>query len=258
MSAATLQLATLHSQQAAYQATRDELISEHLHLVNAIASHMQRSMNVHVEVDDLVHAGMMGLFEAASKFNADKEVCFPTYAKHRIRGAILDSLRQLDFASRDLRKRLKMVQSVSRELASKLHREPTEEEVAKEMGMDSRRWQALMVDFRNLGAAAATRSRNEREDQRVPEIPGSTEEIPDQLFARKQMQRALGSVLQILPERHQQVITMYYESDMTMKEIGEALGVNESRVSQIHKNALTRLQAALAGQGVASASAFIN
>ena len=256
MSAATLQLATVYSQ-AAFKATRDELISENLHLVTAIASHMQRSMSVHVEVDDLVHAGMMGLFEAATKFDSEKEVSFPAYAKHRIRGAILDSLRQLDFASRDLRKRLKQVQSVTRELAGKLHREPTEAEVAKEMGLDSRRWQALMVDFHNLGGAA-TQARAEREDQRTPEVPCAATEIPDQVFARKQMKLTLGSVLQGLPERYQQVVTMYYEGDMTMKEIGDCLGVNESRVSQIHKSALTRLQTALTCNGVGSASAFIN
>lgn len=255
MTAATLQAP--NTQQPSYNATRDALITGNLHLVSAIASHMQRSMSVHVEVDDLIHAGMMGLFEAASKFDSEKEVSFPAYAKHRIRGAILDSLRQLDFASRDLRKRLKLVGSVTRDLANKLHREPTEQEVAQEMGLDSRRWQALMVDFRNLGSAA-TQSRTEREDQRIPEVPCAGSQIPDALFARKQMQHKLGSVLQTLPERHQQVVTMYYQGDMTMKEIGDLLGVNESRVSQIHKSALTRMQGVLASRGVGSASAFVN
>lgn len=254
---ATVQIATSNNQQAAFNATRDELITENLHLVTAIASHMQRSMSVHVELDDLVHAGMMGLFEAATKFDAAKEVSFAGYAKHRIRGAILDSLRQLDFASRDLRKRLKLVQSVTRDLTGKLHREPTEDEVAAEMGLDSRRWQALMVDFRNLGAAA-TQARPEREDQRIPEVPCASTDIPDQVFARAEMQQKLGSVLQALPERYQQVVTMYYEGDMTMKEIGDLLGVNESRVSQIHKSALMRMQVVLASSGVASSSAFVN
>ena len=255
MTAAILQVATV--QPPAFSTTRDALLTEHLHLVSAIASHMQRSMSVHVELDDLIHAGTMGLFEAANKFNSDKDVSFPAYAKHRIRGAILDSLRQLDFASRDLRKRLKMVGSVTRELANKLQREPTEQEVAQEMGLDSRRWQALMVDFRNLGSVA-TQARTEREDQPVPEVPCAATQIPDALFARKQMRNKLGSVLQTLPERHQQVVTMYYQEDMTMKEIGSLLGVNESRVSQIHKSALTRMQGVLASCGLGSSSAFVN
>jgi len=135
---------------------------------------------------------------------------------------------------------------------------PIVAEVAKEMGLDSRRWQAWMVDFRNLGAFASAQSRADREDQRIPEVPCAASEIPDQQFARKEMRRKLGSLLQALPERHQQVMTMYYEGEMTMKEIGDSLGVNESRVSQIHKSALMRLQVVLTSSGVASASAFVN
>ncbi len=237
-------------------ALRDQLITEHLHLVRAIASHMQRSMSAHVEVDDLVHAGMMGLFDAATKFQSEKEVSFAGYAKHRIRGAILDSLRQMDFASRDLRKRLKRVQSVSQELAVRLHREPTEAEVASEMGLDQRRWQALMVDFRNLGTMAQ-QQRPEREDQRTTEIPCAPTEVPDQVFAKRQMKNKLSTVLQSLPERQKQVVTMYYEGNMTMKEIGDNLGINESRVSQIHKSALLRMQVVLSSNGVTSTSAFV-
>ena len=99
---------------------RDALILEHLPLVTAIAAHVQRSLPVHTELDDLVHAGVMGLFDAATKYQDDKEVAFPTYAKHRIKGAILDSLRQLDWASRDLRKRHKQMESTTRDLTAKL------------------------------------------------------------------------------------------------------------------------------------------
>ena len=97
-------------------ATRDELITGHLYLVNSIAAHVQKSLAVHVELDDLIHSGMMGLFDAATKYTADKEVAFGAYAKHRIRGAILDGLRQLDWASRDLRKRYKQVEAKRKEL----------------------------------------------------------------------------------------------------------------------------------------------
>ncbi len=256
MTAATALTLTAEANVLNRLALRDQLITEHLHLVQAIAGHMQRSMSAHVEVDDLVHAGMMGLFDAATKFQSEKEVSFASYAKHRIRGAILDSLRQMDFASRDLRKQLKRMQAVSQELAVRLHREPTEGEVANEMGLDERRWQALMVDFRNLGGAAK-QQRAEREDQRTPEVPCAPTEVPDQVFAKRQMKNKLGILLQSLPERYQQVVTMYYEGDMTMKEIGDSLGVNESRVSQIHKNALMRMQMVLTSNGVTSTSAFV-
>ncbi len=235
---------------------RDELITEHLHLVTAIASHIQNTIPVHVELDDLVHAGMMGLFDAATKYRDDKEVVFPTYAKHRIRGAILDSLRQQDWASRDLRKRYKQVEAVRTELAVKLGRTPTEAEIASELGLNSKRWQALMVDFRSLGAAATQVHAHEGEEQLAPEIPATPAQAPDRLFARAELKEKLSTAIKTLPERYQQVVKMYYEKDLSMKEIATSLGVNESRISQIHKGALQRMQTALGGFGIASAAAF--
>ncbi len=235
---------------------RDELIQEHLHLVTAIAAHIQRSLPVHVELDDLVHAGTMGLFDAATKYQTDKEVAFPCYAKHRIRGAILDGLRQMDWASRDLRKRYKQMEAVTRDLATKLQRDPSQEEVAKAMGLDSRRWQALMVDFRSLGLMASQLRPERDEQQPLQDTPCAPSQCPDQLFARAELRQKLGSALQGLPGRYQQVVKLYYERDLTMKEIGGILGVNESRVSQIHKSALKHMQAALSGSGICSAAAF--
>ncbi|HEX4165416.1 MAG TPA: FliA/WhiG family RNA polymerase sigma factor [Bryobacteraceae bacterium] len=224
--------------------------------MTAIAAHMQRSIPVHIELDDLIHAGTMGLFDAATKYRDDKEVIFPTYAKHRIRGAILDSLRQSDWASRDLRKRYKQMERVTNELTTKLGRTPTEIEIAKEMGLDSRRWQALMVDFRSLNAVATQARQYEGEEQMAPEIPASPAQIPDRLFANSELREKLGAAMNSLPARYQQVVKMYYEQDMTMKEIGAALDVNESRVSQIHKTALERMQVALGANGICSAAAF--
>lgn len=234
---------------------RDALILEHLHLVSAIAAHVQRSLPVHVELDDLIHAGTIGLVDAAAKFQTEKHVAFPAYAKHRIRGAILDSLRQLDWASRDLRKRYKQVESLKKELSVQLQREPSDAEIAEAMGLDTRRWQALMVDFRSL-AAAAVQTRTDRDDQPAPEMPASPAHCPDQALVRSQLRSRLHSAMETLPPRYQQVVEMYYERDLTMKEIGNALGVNESRVSQIHKSALARMQAALQSSGISSAAAF--
>ncbi len=256
MNAAGIKTAPSNTHSQDETARRDDLILEHLPLVTAIAAHIQRSLPVHIELDDLVHAGVMGLFDAATKYQTDKKVAFPAYAKHRIRGAILDSLRQMDWASRDLRKRYKQVESVTRELATRLNRDPSEAEVAREMGLDSRRWQALMVDFRSLGLAAATQSRVERDEQPLPETPCSATLCPDQVFARSELREKLMSAIETLPERYQQVVKLYYERDLTMKEIGDILGVNESRVSQIHKSALERMNTAMSGSGIHSAAAF--
>lgn len=234
---------------------RDELVVEHLSLVSAIAAHVQRSLPVHIELDDLIHAGMMGLFDAAVKYQADKKVAFSTYAKHRIRGAILDGLRQLDWASRDLRKRYKQMENVKAELSLKLNREPNEAELASAMGLDARRWRALMVDFRSLGNAVA-QTRSEREETPGLELPCASHHNPDHVFARSELREKLTTAMATLPSRYRQVVELYYERDMTMKEIGDVLGVNESRVSQIHKSALERMQQALDGSGIHSAGAF--
>ena len=237
-------------------AQRDALITEHISLVTTIAAHIQRSLRAHVELDDLVHAGMMGLFDAASKYEPGKDVAFPTYAKYRIRGAILDSLRQSDWASRDLRKRYRQMETTKRELAVKLDREPTEAEIAAAMGLDSNRWQALMVDFHSLNAMATTQQVKEREDQTALEVACPASETPDRIFARTELREKLSSAIKTLPKRYQQVVTLYYERDMTMREIGGVLNINESRVSQIHKTALLRMQSFFGSTGIQSAAAL--
>ncbi len=235
---------------------RDRLILEHLKLVKAIASHVQKSIPVHTELDDLVHAGTMGLFDAATKYREDREVTFAIYAKHRIRGAILDSLRQMDWASRDLRKRQKQMDTVTRELTAKLGHTPTELEIAAAMGLTPRQWQGLTVDLRSIANAAAQHKTVDSEDQPAMELPSSPAEAPDRLFERAELRGRLGSAMTGLPVRHQQVMKLYYEGDYTMRQIGGMLGVNESRVSQIHKSALARMQTVLQESGIHSAAAF--
>ena len=120
---------------AAATAARDEIVLEHLSLVKAIAIRVHENLPVHVDLDDLIHAGVLGLFDAATKYDPDKKVVFQSYAKHRIKGAILDSLRQLDWASRDLRKRQKQLEAVTRDLTAQLGRAPTEMEIAEGAGV---------------------------------------------------------------------------------------------------------------------------
>jgi RNA polymerase sigma factor for flagellar operon FliA len=240
------------------KARRDQLILDHLPLVSAIASHVQKSLPVHIEMDDLVHAGTMGLFDAATKYRDDKEVAFRTYAKHRIRGAILDSLRQQDWASRDLRKRYRQVESIRADLSAKLQREPNEVDMAEAMGLSLRRWQSLLVDFRSLGLAASQLQASEREDGYVSEAAAGPANAPDKVFAREELKAKLLVAMKSLPERYKQVVELYYIRDLTMKEIGGMLGVNESRVSQIHKSALERMQIVLKDGGIQSPSAFFS
>jgi len=242
--------------QAAKLARRDRVVLEHVPLVKAIAVRVHENLPVHVDLDDLVHAGILGLFDAASKFNPDKQVVFSSYAKHRIKGAILDSLRQLDWASRDMRRRHKQVEAATRDLAAELQRNPTEQEVAQKLGMDAERWRTMMIDLRNVGLISASTRGNEGDDLPAPDFPSKPETHPDSICAREQLRSVLGVAMKTLPERYQKVVLLYYTNEMTMKEIGGILVINESRVSQIHKSALEKMQVALEANGITSAQAF--
>ena len=234
---------------------RDRIILENLPLVKAIAVRVHENLPVHVDLDDLVHAGVLGLFDAVTKYNPDKMVAFSSYAKHRIKGAILDSLRQLDWASRDLRRRHKQVEAATRELSAKLQRAPSEAELAEKMGVEVERWRQMMVDLRNVGLVSAS-TRASDDELPPPDFPSKPELQPDRICARHQLRQVLGSAVSTLPERYQKVVCLYYTNEMTMKEIGTILGINESRVSQIHKTALEKMANVLQDAGIRSSRAF--
>lgn len=234
---------------------RDEIVLENLPLVKAIAVRVHENLPVHVELDDLVHAGVLGLFDAATKYDGEKNVAFQAYAKHRIKGAILDSLRQSDWASRDLRKRQKQVDSTTRDLTAKLGRNPNDVEVAEELGLDVDRLRKMQMELRTVGVVSMTPVSPEDRD-RTEEFAGAADLQPDRMCERKQLQGTLARAIGTLPERYQKVVFLYYTNDMTMKEIGDAMGVNESRVSQIHKAALKKMQIALETEGIQSACAL--
>jgi RNA polymerase sigma factor for flagellar operon FliA len=235
---------------------RDEIVVENLPLVRAIAIRVHENLPVHVDLEDLVHAGVMGLFDAVAKFDATKNVAFQSYAKHRIKGAILDSLRQLDWASRDLRKRQKQVDSVTRDLTGKLGRAPAENEVAEEMGIGTDRLRRMMMELRTVGPAPAVAARDDQERDRTQEFAAAPDFRPDRICERKQLRMTLARAIGTLPARYQKVVGLYYTDDLTMKEIGTVLGVNESRISQIHKTALRRMAIALESEGIRSAAAL--
>jgi RNA polymerase sigma factor FliA len=247
---------TARRKEAAARAARDQIVLDNLSLVKAIAIRVHENLPVHVDLDDLVHAGVLGLFDAASKYNPDKKVVFQGYAKHRVKGAILDSLRQLDWASRDLRKRQKQLDSVTHELMTRLGRTPTEEEIADTLGLGIERWRRVALELKNLGLISASSLRLDPDNSAPVEFPAAPDSQPDHMCARQQMRMALAGAMKCLPKRYQKVVFLYYTNEMTMKEIGEVLGVNESRVSQIHKIALSKMAASLRSAGIQSAGVF--
>ncbi len=237
---------------------RDALIVKHLPLVKAIASRIRDNLPVQVEVDDLIHAGILGLFDAVNKYNPEKKVVFRLYAKHRIRGSILDSLRQLDWASRDLRKRFKSIEAITQKLAQQLGGAPTEGQIAKEMGVTEDQFRKMKSELYNAGLSSGQPHRVERPDHgSFVESTETNDRRPDQLFADRELRSILERVISTLPPRYQRVVTLYYDYERTMKQIGDELGVNESRVSQIHKTALEKLGVALRSLGYGSVHAFL-
>ncbi|HYA17668.1 MAG TPA: FliA/WhiG family RNA polymerase sigma factor [Bryobacteraceae bacterium] len=239
------------------ESERDRLVLRHLPLVRAIAVRVYENLPVHVDLDDLVHAGIMGLIDAATKYSAEKQVSFQGYAKHRIKGAILDSLRDADWASRDLRKRHKQLEAITRELTAVMERNPTEAEIAEKMGMDIERWRQVAIELRMVGLLSASTRAQDSENQTVPEFPAGDDLNPDVLTGQRELRGILSMAMKGLPERYQTVIGLYYVGGKTMKEIGDRLGINESRVSQIHRAALDRMQVSLQAAGISSAEAVL-
>jgi len=251
-----MQSGTVRTQQSNNIARRDQIVLENLSLVKAIAIRVHESLPVHVDLDDLIHAGILGLFDAATKYDADKGLPFSSYAKHRIKGAILDSLRQLDWASRDLRRRHRQMEAAARDLSTALQRSPTEQEIADKLGVEVDRWRKMMVDLRNVGLVSASTRPADQEDLPAPEFPGAPDTRPDEMCSREELKGVLGGAMRSLPDRYKKVVVLYYSKEMTMKEIGGVLGINESRVSQIHKSALARMAASLNANGIYSSRAF--
>jgi RNA polymerase sigma factor for flagellar operon FliA len=234
---------------------RDQMVLEHMPLVKAIAIRVHETLPVHVDLDDMIHAGVLGLFDAVTKYDSSKNVAFHAYAKHRIKGAILDSLRQADWASRDLRQRQKKIELMTRDLTAKLDRTPSESELAQELGVTVERWRHIQIDLRTVGLAPANTNPDFDQD-RTLEFAATPELQPDRMCERRELQSTLSRAIEALPERYQTVVFLYYTNNLTMKEIGDRMGVNESRVSQIHKTALKKMQIVLQSEGIHSAQAF--
>src|SRR5438876_6456 len=155
-----------------------------------------------------------------------------------------------------MRRRHKQVESATRDLTATLQRAPSEAEVAQRLGMDVDRWRTMMLDLRNVGLISASTRGNENDDLPAPDFPSKPETQPDSICAREQLRSVLGDAMKTLPERYQKVVLLYYTNEMTMKEIGGILGINESRVSQIHKAALEKMNTALTTNGITSSQAF--
>lgn len=223
----------------------ERVIQEQLPQVRYIARRIHERLPRHVQLEDLVHAGIIGLIDAVHKFDAGRNVQFKSYAKFRIRGAILDSLRELDWSPRDLRRKARKIEETASTLGTRLGRAATETEIAAELGMTLADFQSLVGDLEglDLGSLQIESSGEGREEDLCEYIPSDPEHSPYYLCLRSEMKGLLASAISTLNDREQQVLSLYYFEELTMKEVGAVLGIGESRVSQIHSLALIRLRA---------------
>jgi RNA polymerase sigma factor for flagellar operon FliA len=199
-----------------------------------------------VDIEDLVSAGVVGLMDAFTKFDPGKKVQFRSYAQFRIRGAILDSLRTLDWSPRELRRKGRAVEEAIRALTARLGHAPGEGEVAAEMALGLEEYQQLLGDLKGLEIGTLHMERNEDSgDEELAYVPGRPEDDPLFCCLRGELEERLTEAIANLPDRERLVMTLYYYEEMTMREIGLALGVVESRVSQVHASAVVHLRGAL-------------
>jgi len=222
-----------------------------LPLVKRVAFQIREHLPAHVEVDELLANGVLGLVDAVAKFDTNKRVKLESYARHRVRGGILDGLRSADPASRDLRRKNKKIQKLYRELEVKLGRPVKDEEIAAALGMNLAQWQRTLNEIQSVGfdfgartltAGPTTKSVSRRIEPALLADDGAD---PFDLCYRRERHEILGRALSHLRERERQILNLYYEQELTMKQIADRMNVDESRVSQLHSAALVRLKASV-------------
>ena len=230
---------------------RDRLILTFAPLVKYVAGRMSSALPAHVEETDLISYGLLGLIGAVKRFEPDRQVKFETYAVARIKGAIIDELRSLDWVPRSVRARARQIERASAELEHKLQRVPTDEELAAHLKMDIEEFQSAIAQISNSSIVALDEMWNVNSGGEplslIDTISDTRMSDPAQQLDVTELRDTLADAIARLPEREKIVIALYYYDNLTLREIGEVLGVTESRVSQLHTKAILRLKGRLQG-----------
>jgi RNA polymerase sigma factor for flagellar operon FliA len=227
------------------QLDRNALIKQYQPLVRRLAHHMMAKLPPSVEVDDLIQVGLIGLADALTRYEAAQGVQFETFATPRIRGAMLDELRENDWMSRGSRKSQKDIEVAMRRVEHRLGRTPKESEIAAELGMSLVDYQSLLGKVRGtqlLYLEDMTRH-GEDDDTYLDRHVADSDADPLNMLRDQKLRQALVAAIKLLPEREQYIMSMYYEQDMNLKEIAAVLDVTESRICQLHSQSIARLRA---------------
>ena len=226
---------------------KEECLKEYAPLVKRIAHHMMLKLPGSVEVDDLIQAGMMGLLDAATRYDELRGAMFETYAAQRIRGAMLDELRGADWLPRSLRRDMRRIETAISHLQQKLGRAPNETEIAKELNVALPEYQQMLQEGRGAQLLYYEDFHGEGDEDFFERFEFSSDSNPLELLQDGRFREALVHAIERLPERERQMMGMHYEQDMNLREIGEVMGVSESRVCQLHSQAVARLRTSMKG-----------
>jgi RNA polymerase sigma factor FliA len=235
-------------QEPAGENERDRLILEHLAQVRLIARRIQDRLPESVSLEDLVSAGVIGLISAIDNFDPRHNVKLKTYAEYKIRGAILDSLRGLDWAPRQKRRKSKQIEAAIAAAEQRLQRCPSEEEVAGEMGVSLEEYREWLVEIRGLNIASLEHAGNDPNQDLLRYLPSGLEDLPSTLVERAELERLLAESIETIPPIERTVLGLYFQEELTLREIAQVVNLHESRISQLKSQAILRLRSRLAAQ----------
>jgi RNA polymerase sigma factor FliA len=228
-------------------ADKDQCIKEYAPLVKRIAYHLKAKLPSSVEVDDIIQAGMMGLLEASNRYDELRGAQFETYASQRIRGAMLDELRRVDWMPRSLRHDMRRIEVTINKLQQRLGKPPNESEIARELGMNLEDYQQMLYESRGAQLVYYDDFTEDGDEGLLDRYDFDTGMDPLEMLRDEQFRATLIRAIEGLPERERMLMGMHYEQDMNLREIGEVMGVSESRVCQLHSQAVARLRGVLKG-----------
>jgi RNA polymerase sigma factor FliA len=227
---------------------RERLILEHVPQVHLIARRIYDTLPGNVSLDDLISSGMVGLITAIDDFDASQPVKLRTYAEYKIRGAILDSLRSLDWASRQRRKKYKQIEAAITSAEKRLNRPPLEEEIAEELNISIDEYRARIVDVQGLTLGSLEVAVGPDGNQSLLSVIPDTGELPSAKLERRELQKLVTDAFQKLPEQERTILALYYNEGMNLREIGGVVKLGVSRVSELKTTSILRLRAHIADQ----------